>query len=116
MNNFIIAIISVLLIFAFITINSFVICDICDDLIDYVEKEQLESAKDLWEKKKFYLSLFIRDAEIDVVTAEFNGVLEKTSIEDGESELNTTSLIDALNELKHSEKPSFNNVFVIDIN
>lgn len=116
MGNFIIAIILIAVLVLFTGINSFVICSVCDELLLLIDEEKIDEAKLLWEEKKDYLSLFVRDAEMDVVSAELNGAAEKISNEDGEAEFSLTDLKDAINELKHGEKPSFTNIFIIDRN
>lgn len=115
MGNFAVAVILISLLLIFTGVNSFFICSVCDELILLVDEEKIDEAKQLWDEKKDYLSFFVRDAEIDVVSAEFNGASEKIANEDGEAELSITGLKDAINELKHGEKPSLLNIFIIDI-
>ena len=115
MGNFIIAVVLITLLLIFTGVNSFIISSICDELLSLVDEERIDEAKQLWEERKNYLSFFVRDAEIDVVSAEFNGASEKIANEDGEAELSITDLKDAINELKHGEKPTLANIFIIDI-
>lgn len=111
MGNFIVAVTLISLLLIFTGVNSFIVCSVCDELILLIEEENIDEAKRLWDEKKNYLSFFIRDAEIDVVSAEFNGASAKTANEDGEAESSIIDLKDAVNELMHGEKPTLHNIF-----
>lgn len=111
MENFIAAIILLTVIIVFTTVNSFIISDICDDIISYIDAGDIKNACELWNNKKGYLALFIRDAEIDVVAAEANALNSQIPFEDGEAEAGKLRLRDAVLELKNSETPKFENIF-----
>ena len=104
MGNFIISItlIGVLLVLA--GLNSFFICSTCDNLLSLIEENDFESARALWEKKRDIISLSVRDSEIDAVNSEFS-----------KEDISKSALSDAINELKHSEKTTLLNVFMVDI-
>lgn len=111
MGNFVVAIVILSAVMIFTAVNSVIICNLCDEMIDLADKGEIERAKELWQEKKGYLGLFIRDAEIDVVTAELSRSEQSVAIEDGEAEAAIISLKDALEELKHSECPQILNIF-----
>ena len=103
MGNFICAVIIILALLLFVIINSVMICSICDDIIEFIDKGDTESAERLWSEKKNYISLFVRDAEIDVVTAEAEKLKKAIPPEDAEAETDAFALRDAIIEVKNSE-------------
>lgn len=111
MENFVIAIILLIIIILFTALNSFFICRICDDIIAFIDIGDTENAYKLWKEKKSYLALFIRDAEIDVVDSEANALSEETPVEDGEAEAGKLRFRDAVKELRNSEFPNFDGIF-----
>ncbi len=115
MENFIVAILLLVFIAIFAGVNSFIICDICDEMISLVENDKTEEAKKLWEDKRDYIAIFVRDAEVDVVDAEMDQASSSTANEDGEAESKKMSLVDSIKELMHGEKPNFEDIFIVDI-
>ncbi len=103
MGNFICAVVILAFIVIFTGVNSIIVCDICDDMIDLIDAGKADEASRLWKEKQMYVSLFVRDAEIDVVSAEAEKNKEKTPFEDGEAEAAIMSLREAIMELKNSE-------------
>lgn len=114
MHNFIIAVILIAFTLIFTVANSIYICSVCDNIQALLSEGKTEEAVELWESKRFYLSFFIRDAEIDVADTEAENLLKHYSLEDGEAEMAKMSFSDAINEIKLSEKLSFESVFCID--
>lgn len=113
MHNFIIAVILIVFIVIFTTVNSFYICSVCDDIEALLNEGKIEEAVELWNSKKYYISFFVRDAEMDVVSTEADNLLRHYSLEDGEAESAKMSFSDAVNEIKLSEKLSFESIFVL---
>ncbi len=111
MGNFIFASILLAAVIIFTAVNSFIICGICDDVISYIDSGENELALALWSKRKGYISVFVRDAELDVVTAHAEKLTSDTALEDGEAESAILAFRDAVSEIYHSEYPSFFNVF-----
>lgn len=111
MENFIIATIILSIILIFVSVNSVIICNVCDEITALIDEGKLEEACALWEKKKGYVSIFVRDAEVDCVNSEVGSFGGEYSLEDGEAKLKAMSLREAVNELKHSEVPIFDNIF-----
>ncbi len=111
MSNFVCAVILLSVALLFTGINSVIICNICDEMIELIDNGNAEKAKEIWYDRRDYLSFFIRDAEIDVVTAEAEAYSKEIAREDGEIEAAATSFRDAITELRHGELPSFLNVF-----
>lgn len=111
MENTILAFILIFIVLIFTGVNSFFICEICDKLIYLAEQEDINALENLWAEKRPYLSLFIRDAEIDSAEAEIKNLQTAIAFEDGETENAKISLTDAINELKNFEKLSFENLF-----
>lgn len=109
MNNFIIAIIILALIIIFTVINSIYICSVCDDIIALIDEGRLEEAYSIWEEKKGYIAYLVRDAEIDVVTAETGSLGSDAAIEDGEAV--GLRFRDAIQEIKNTEAFSAENIF-----
>lgn len=114
MNNFIIAIVLIAVVVIFTAVNSVYICSVCDDIQALLSEGKTEEAVALWEQKKLYLSLFIRDAEIDVASTEADNLMRLYSNEDGEAEMAKMSFSDAVDEIRLSEKLTFESIFCID--
>jgi len=111
MGNFIFATILLSAVLIFTAVNSVVICNFCDEMTALIDEGKTEEAIDYWKEKKNYIQIFIRDAEIDVVSAEADALGESISIEDGEVEMGKLRLREAITELKNCEKITFGNVF-----
>lgn len=111
MSNFICAVTLIAVVIIFSVVNSVIICNICDELTRLLDEGNVEKARDLWESKKGYLSFFIRDAEIDVVSSEAAALGESIALEDGEAELGALRFREAVEELRHGELPNIFNIF-----
>ena len=111
MGNFVCASILLALVLIFTSVNSVVICNFCDEMILLIDEGRYEEAIDYWRSRKNYIQIFVRDAEIDVVSAEADALGESISIEDGEVEMGKLRLREAVTEIKNSEKINFGNVF-----
>ncbi len=110
MENLIIAVVLSALIIIFTIFNSFYLCNTCDEIIRLIDNKQFPEARDLWEKKRNYISLFIRDGEIDLVDSEIQA-LEQSLCEGDDLSYMGTKFKEAVYEILHSEKPSFFNIF-----
>jgi hypothetical protein len=108
MRNFIAAVTILLLIIIFTVFNSVYICSVCDDITNLIDEGKINEAKNLWNEKCGYISIFVRDAEIDVAMAESENLNSETPIEDGEAVL---KFREAVAEIKDSENPTFKNIF-----
>ena len=106
MRNFICAVILLFAVITIASVNSFFILDIFDDMLNLIERGDANAAIELWERKEKYVSLFIRDSEIDLINRD---ILYYRLY--GESKENEKRLIFTINELKESEKINFFNVF-----
>jgi len=111
MENFVIAVFLVSLTVIFVIINCFYICSVCDDIISLIDENKNDEARELWNKNKSYISIFVRDAEIDVVESEAEALEEETPQEDGEAPASAMKFREAILEIKNSEKPTFLNIF-----
>ena len=111
MENFAIAVILVSLTVIFIAFNCFYICSVCDDIISLIDENKTEEACRLWNERRNYISIFVRDAEIDVVDSEASALEEETPQEDGEAPASAMKFREAVLEIKNSEKPTFLNIF-----
>lgn len=109
MNNFIVAIIILAVVIVFSVINSIYICSVCDDITALIDQNKLDEAKKLWEEKKDYISYFVRDAEMDVVSSEAEAIGSDTPIEDGEAV--GMRFREAIGEIKDTEEFSLTNIF-----
>ncbi len=114
MSNYIIALILVACVACFTVFNSVFITDICDDIQELLNENKAKEAVDLWNAKRSYIAIFVRDAEIDVVDAEAKGLESETPLEDAEAENAILKFASAVNEIKQSEKLSFQTIFYID--
>ena len=104
MGNFICATVILILMIIFISVNSVIVCNICDDITALIDAGEIEHAAELWQEKMNYIALFVRDAEIDVVTAEAMKIEEATPIEDAEAAPDSLAFRDAVAEVKNSER------------
>ena len=111
MGNFVCAVVILALVVIFTGVNSAIVCNVCDDMLDLIDSGRTEEACALWLEKRSYIELFIRDAEIDVVNAEVKNMGDTTVIEDGEAETARVRLREAVEELKDSEHPTLRSVF-----
>lgn len=111
MGNFVFATVLLAIIIIFTAVNSVRICDICDDMLALIDAGNTEEAIALWSEERDYLAIFVRDAEIDVVSAEADALGESIALEDGEAEMGAMRLREAITELRNSEKPSFQDIF-----
>ncbi len=107
MGNFICATVILILMIIFISVNSVIICNICDDITALIDTGEIEEAVKLWQEKKNYIALFVRDAEIDVVTAEASKIEQSTPIEDTEADPDSLGFREAVSEVKNSERFSW---------
>ncbi len=104
MNNFIIACVILIAIVLFTGINSYIICDVCDEIISLIDSGKTDEAKDLWQSKRDYIAVFVRDAEVDVADSEAAALGEGISLEDGEAEMGKMRFREAISEIRDSEK------------
>lgn len=104
MDNFIIACIILVSIFIFTGVNSYIICDTCDDIIALIDSKKEDEAKALWQKKRDYIAIFVRDAEIDVADSEAESLGKGAVLEDGEAEMGALRFREAIIEIRNSEK------------
>ena len=104
MDNFIIACIILVSIIIFTGVNSYMICDICDDIIALIDSGSDEEAKALWQEKRDYIAIFVRDAEIDVADSEVSSFGTGTAPEDGEAESGRMRFREAISEIRDCEK------------
>lgn len=111
MGNFISAAIILAIVVAFTGINSAFICNKCDEIIALNDAGNTEEAIALWNESKAYFAIFIRDAEIDVVSSEAESLGESVSLEDGEAELGRMRFSEAVKEIRDSEKIGLQNIF-----
>lgn len=111
MGNFIFATVLLSLVLIFTAVNSVIICNLCDEMTALIDEGKTEEAIAYWKDKKNYIQTFVRDAEIDVVSAEADALGESISIEDGEVEMGKLRLREAISEVKNCEKMTFFNVF-----
>lgn len=70
MGNFICALSLLVFMILFVIVNSFIICNLCDEIIFLADNGQFDEAKALWKEKKGYISFFTDDKEIDAVDYE----------------------------------------------
>jgi len=111
MGNFVLAIVILSIVILFTGVNSFVICDICEEIISLADNGYYEDACRKWEESSKYIAIFVRDAEIDVVNAEAKELKASLPFEDAEAEVGKMKFVDAVAEIIYSEKPSFQDIF-----
>lgn len=111
MGNFITSIIILLAVIVFTAVNSSIICSLCDEMISLIDSGERDRAIELWNEKREYIAVFVRDAEIDVASAEAESTGESLPLEDGEAEPEMLRFREAVEEIKNSEKLSFGNIF-----
>ncbi len=111
MGNFICSIVILILMVIFISVNSVIVCNICDDITQLIDSGEVEEAAKVWQEKMSYIAFFVRDAEIDVVTAEASKIQQSTPIEDAEAAPDSMSFREAVTEVKNSERFSWQGLF-----
>lgn len=110
MGNFICAVVILSLVVIFTGVNSVIICDICDDMIGLIDSGYTEEAKAIWIEKRDYISVFVRDAEVDVVNSEAESLGVEIPVEDAEAAAATLKFREAVVELRNSESPFLLNI------
>ena len=105
MENFVIAILFLSTILLFTVFNSIYICGICDDIIDMIDNGDISAAGELWQENQGYISFFVRDTEIDSVSARAEAIKEGSEAESAQK------LRSAVEELRDSEKATFRHIF-----
>ncbi len=110
MGNLITGCILIAFVIAFTSLSSFIVVSTCEEIIALVDSGDIDSALQLWNRRACFISLFVRDAEIDVVTGAFENS-DKFPLEDGERETANTELCDAIKEIIDFERISFYSVF-----
>ena len=111
MGNFITALRLLLAIGIFTAVNSSILCSLCDEMLALVERGDIDGAIAVWDENKGYFSLFVRDAEIDSVSAEIEKHRASTAKGDGNTAGVESGLRDAINEILDSEKVNFGDIF-----
>lgn len=111
MENFVISVIIISAVVIFVIFNSFTICGICDDITDLIDSGNTKEAVSLWESKRGYISVFVRDVEIDHVDGYSDYFGKNQDTNDAESEAKRIDLKNAVDEIKNSELPNFTNIF-----
>ncbi len=91
MGNFICAASILTLTVLFVIVNTVIICNVCDEIINLLDQGQAEAAKELWEQKKGYISFFVKDKEIDAV--DFEAEKEDLAFRDAISEIKTGNVL-----------------------
>ena len=104
MGNFVYALIILALIIIFTAVNSVIICNICDDITALIEENCVEVACGVWEDNRKYISLFVRDTEIDLVDTAIRQI--NTQNPDGKN-----FFIEAVNEVRRSESIYWDCIF-----
>ncbi len=104
MGNFIYAVIILVLIIVFTAVNSVIICNICDDIIGLIEEDSIDIARGIWENNRKYISIFVRDTEIDLVD---------TAIRQIETQIPDSKVLfkEAVNEVRRSESVDWDCIF-----
>ena len=103
MGNFIISVIIIISIVIFTVWGSFAVCSNCEEFISLIKSDEIESAFALWEEKRGFISFFVRDFEIDLVTEKMKKLCDSST----ESE----SAIEAIDEIINAEQINFYNLF-----
>ncbi len=101
MRNFICAVLLLVFVFVFVGINSFIICRDVNEMIGLIDAGSVEEAICLWEEKRDYIAIFVRDAEIDAVD---------TVIVNNSDDI-AQRLREAVEEVKNGEMLSLQSVF-----
>ncbi len=107
MGNFILAVIMLSALIIFTGVNSFYICDVCDDIIELTDQSKFQEAVSLWEANSDYISFFVKDSDIDDVDLQAQRILNSQT----PSNLDTESFKAAIQEIKNSEKSNLKNIF-----
>lgn len=111
MGNFITALILLLAIGVFTAVNSSILCALCDEMLSLIERGDINGAIAVWDDNKGYFSLFVRDAEIDAVSAEIEKIRSSFEKDDGSYAVREAGLRDAINEILDSEKANLSDIF-----
>ena len=114
MRNFIAAVIIILFVAGAAAFNSARIKSVCSELDSLLAAGEYSAAPEKWEKERAYLSLFIRDAEIDAADLHMRGLaLAVGRIDKDGAQDHLAGASDALAEIINCETVSFGSVFCV---
>lgn len=114
MRNFIAAVIIILLVAGAAVINSARIRSVCSELDSLLAAGDYNAAPQKWEKERAYLSLFIRDGEIDAADMHMRGLALAVGRNDKDGALeHLAGARDALAEIINYETVSIGSIFCV---
>lgn len=111
MKNFVIALILLILIIAFTIVNSVIITNIADKLIQMVNGD-INQLADYWQEKYYYISISTHSAvleEADIAISDMRAYLETESYEDYNAA--KKRFLNAVDEIKTGEMAVLYNIF-----
>ncbi len=106
MGNFIISLVLVSIIVIFICFNCFYISSVCDDILALIDQNEFQEACEIWNRSKNYISIFVRDSEIDIADSNIEDFSES-----GNEYYIEVYFRQSVLEIKDSEVPIFINIF-----
>ena len=114
MRNTVLAFIIVFAITCMIIANSANITRICRETGALIDSGNYREAAEKWERSRDYLSLFLRDAEIDAADLHARGLMAALDSGSANAEEHAVGFRDALEEIIACETVSFLGVFRVD--
>ncbi|MBO5767490.1 MAG: hypothetical protein J6R45_02470 [Clostridia bacterium] len=104
MDNFVIAIILLVLVFVFTAASGVLISSLCDRIIGLCDSGSVKEALSLWNEYKNAVSFFVRDSEIDTADT------FASKFESGDASA-LPRFIESISEIKATERFGFLNLF-----
>ncbi len=111
MENLVVAVIILAVLLVFTGVNSFIICNSCEEISSFVNENAFDEAVTRWESRKNYIALFVRDSEIDIVDEQMEELFEVEDGDERELESAKNELLTALTELKQGEAIGWQQIF-----
>lgn len=116
MKRLILAVLVLICIIVVLCVSYFRIFEICDRIYFFLEKSEIDEAYSTWKESKDYLSFFINRRLIENIDSEAaNMVTCENMGNNEESEKERIKFMNDVSELKEFERPSFSNIFSVDI-
>ena len=110
MKNLVISCILIAIVIIFTIFSTLFTVKTCEKMLVLIDSGEVETAIELWEKREIFISLFIRDVEINSLNQAISFYRLRELQILNESEIVTT-MKNAINEICELEKISFDSVF-----
>lgn len=116
MKRLILSLVIFALVISAVCVNTLKILNICDDLYILLENKEIKTAYESWKKSTGYLLFFVNRRMIENIDYEAESMIShyKMGNIDQSNEARIRFMY-KISELREFEKPTFSNIFSVDI-